>query len=211
MKKYILNISYNNFLFFSFILSIVVIHIFYLSLINPISFEILAYAKENNLAPPRHYSIILKDLEQEICLILFIWSISIIYYNNINIDNLINLADTESLDHFFKIENSNKNYSVFIDNLYDTFQLELSFIRYISWAIPSIGFIGTVRGIGDALSKADEAISGNISNMTESLGIAFNSTFVALLLSILLTLVLTRVETKQDKLIIGLRQKSLSN
>ena len=27
---------------------------------------------------------------------------------------------------------------------------ELSMIRYISWAIPSIGFIGTVRGIGDA-------------------------------------------------------------
>ena len=51
MKKFILNISYNNFLFFSFILSIVLIHIFYLSLINPISFEILAYAKENNLAP----------------------------------------------------------------------------------------------------------------------------------------------------------------
>ena len=29
---------------------------------------------------------------------------------------------------------------------------ELSMIRYISWAIPSIGFIGTVRGIGDALA-----------------------------------------------------------
>ena len=29
---------------------------------------------------------------------------------------------------------------------------ELSIIRYIAWAIPSVGFIGTVRGIGDALA-----------------------------------------------------------
>ena len=35
---------------------------------------------------------------------------------------------------------------------------ELSMIRYISWAIPSIGFIGTVRGIGDALGQADIAV-----------------------------------------------------
>ena len=30
---------------------------------------------------------------------------------------------------------------------------ELSIIRYITWAIPSIGFLGTVRGIGDALGQ----------------------------------------------------------
>ena len=35
---------------------------------------------------------------------------------------------------------------------------ELSMIRYISWAIPSIGFIGTVRGIGEALAQADKAL-----------------------------------------------------
>ena len=31
---------------------------------------------------------------------------------------------------------------------------ELSMVRYIAWAIPSIGFIGTVRGIGEALGEA---------------------------------------------------------
>ena len=30
---------------------------------------------------------------------------------------------------------------------------ELSMIRYIAWAIPSIGFLGTVRGIGQALGQ----------------------------------------------------------
>ena len=212
MKKYLLKISYNNFLFFSFILSVALVHILYLAAINPISFEILAYARENNLSPPRHFSIILKDLEQEICLILFTWSIAIIYFNNANIDNSIQSSELKGLEDFFAVDKSKGkiDYKIFIDNLYDSFQLDLSFIRYISWAIPSIGFIGTVRGIGEALSKADEAISGNISNMTESLGIAFNSTFVALLLSIFLTLILSRIESKQESLIINLRQKSIS-
>ena len=53
---------------------------------------------------------------------------------------------------------------------------ENSMIRYLIWAIPSVGFIGTVRGIGLALSNADQALQGNISLMTENLGIAFNST-----------------------------------
>ena len=57
-------------------------------------------------------------------------------------------------------------------------------IRYISWAIPSIGFIGTVRGIGEALAQADKAVQGDIAGVTQSLGVAFNSTFIALLISI---------------------------
>ena len=64
---------------------------------------------------------------------------------------------------------------------------ENSMIRYLIWAIPSVGFIGTVRGIG-SLSNADQALQGNISLMTENLGIAFNSTFVALIISLILML-----------------------
>ena len=59
-------------------------------------------------------------------------------------------------------------------------------VRYITWAIPSIGFIGTVRGIGDALGQAYKAVEGDISGVTVSLGVAFNSTFVALVLSIIM-------------------------
>jgi hypothetical protein len=56
---------------------------------------------------------------------------------------------------------------------------ELSTIRYIAWAIPSVGFIGTVRGIGAALSQANRAVEGDITGVTMSLGVAFNSTFIA--------------------------------
>jgi biopolymer transport protein ExbB/TolQ len=81
----------------------------------------------------------------------------------------------------------------------DRLDSELAMIRYIAWAIPSIGFIGTVRGIGDALTQAHRAVQGDISGVTESLGTAFNSTFIALLLSLLLMFVLHQLQLKQER------------
>ncbi len=80
---------------------------------------------------------------------------------------------------------------------------ELSMIRYIAWAIPSIGFIGTVRGIGDALGQAHEAVQGNIAGVTASLGVAFNSTFVALVISIVLMFLLHQLQLLQERLVLA--------
>ncbi len=82
-------------------------------------------------------------------------------------------------------------------------EAENSMIRYVIWAIPSIGFIGTVRGIGQALSQADQALAGDIAGMTDSLGVAFNSTLVALLISIFLMLLLHQLQRLQDGLVVG--------
>lgn len=84
----------------------------------------------------------------------------------------------------------------------DRLDSELSMLRYIAWAIPAIGFIGTVRGIGDALSQAHKAVSGDISGVTEGLGVAFNSTLVALILSILLMFLLQALQRKQERLVL---------
>ncbi|MDA0978614.1 MAG: MotA/TolQ/ExbB proton channel family protein [Proteobacteria bacterium] len=77
---------------------------------------------------------------------------------------------------------------------------ELSMIRYIAWAIPSIGFLGTVRGIGQALGQAHKAVQGDIAGVTQSLGVAFNSTFVALLISIIIMFLLHQLQLAQEKL-----------
>jgi biopolymer transport protein ExbB/TolQ len=82
---------------------------------------------------------------------------------------------------------------------------ELSMLRYIVWAIPSIGFIGTVRGIGVALQRADEALQGDISGVTSALGVAFNSTLVALFISILLMLLIHLLQSGQEGLILRLQ------
>lgn len=82
---------------------------------------------------------------------------------------------------------------------------ELSMLRYLVWAIPSIGFIGTVRGIGVALQRADEAIQGDIAGVTSALGVAFNSTLVALFISIVLMLLIHLLQSGQEGLILRLQ------
>lgn len=76
---------------------------------------------------------------------------------------------------------------------------ELSMIRYIAWAIPSVGFIGTVRGIGEALSQAHRAVDGDIAGVTQSLGTAFNSTFIALLISIVVMFLVHQLQLLQER------------
>jgi biopolymer transport protein ExbB/TolQ len=85
----------------------------------------------------------------------------------------------------------------------DRLDSELSMVRYIAWAIPSIGFIGTVRGIGDALGQAYKAVEGDISGVTVSLGVAFNSTFVALVLSIIIMFCLHQLQLSQERLVLN--------
>jgi biopolymer transport protein ExbB/TolQ len=85
----------------------------------------------------------------------------------------------------------------------DRLDSELSMVRYIAWAIPSIGFIGTVRGIGDALGQAYKAVEGDISGVTVSLGVAFNSTFVALVLSIIIMFCLHQLQQAQERLVLN--------
>jgi len=84
----------------------------------------------------------------------------------------------------------------------DRLDSELSMVRYIAWAIPAIGFIGTVRGIGDALAQAHKAVTGDIAGVTEGLGVAFNSTLVALLISIVLMFLLHQLQLSQERLVL---------
>ena len=79
---------------------------------------------------------------------------------------------------------------------------ELSMVRYIIWAIPSIGFIGTVRGIGEALGQAHRAVQGDIVGVTVSLGVAFNSTFVALIISIFIMFLMHQLQLFQERLVL---------
>ncbi len=81
----------------------------------------------------------------------------------------------------------------------DRLDSELSMVRYIAWAIPSIGFIGTVRGIGEALGQAHKAVEGDIAGVTVSLGVAFNSTFVALVISIVVMFFSHQLQLLQER------------
>lgn len=87
-----------------------------------------------------------------------------------------------------------------------------SFIRYTSWAIPSVGFIGTVVGIAQSLGFANEANTPEgIQKVTDSLSIAFDTTLVALLLSVVLMLVIHAVQKQQDDLYTHMKNYVIEN
>jgi biopolymer transport protein ExbB/TolQ len=79
---------------------------------------------------------------------------------------------------------------------------ELALIRFCVWAIPAIGFVGTVRGIGNALAGAQLALRGDTSAVTAGLGVSFNSTFVALIASIILMFVIHELQLRQERLVL---------
>ena len=87
----------------------------------------------------------------------------------------------------------------------DQLDSSLSLVRYIAWAIPAIGFIGTVRGIGLALAFAEDALKGDIAPVIDALGLAFNSTLVALILSMGLMYVMHVVQSRQEAFIIDIQ------
>jgi len=99
------------------------------------------------------------------------------------------------------IQDVSASTNIVMESEADRLESELSMIRYISWAIPSIGFIGTVRGIGEALAQADKAVQGDIAGVTQSLGVAFNSTFIALLISIFLMFLVYQLQLLQERLV----------
>lgn len=57
-------------------------------------------------------------------------------------------------------------------------------VRFITWAIPILGFLGTVLGITEAIANVTpEQLAGSISGVTAGLAVAFDTTALALILS----------------------------
>jgi biopolymer transport protein ExbB/TolQ len=79
---------------------------------------------------------------------------------------------------------------------------KLSMVRFTAWAIPAVGFVGTVRGIGAALQEAQGAMGGDISGVTMGLGITFNATLTALVCCIVVMFWMHQLQQYQDRLVL---------
>jgi len=246
-QKYLSEVIYQ---LFALIISIIVVHAVYVAVIRPNAENIQEQQtrmqeQDESYVPDRSVYIILRDMEQEICIILFFWALSLMSTKAIRTMRERKLLDRTLLPvtagtsilpedarsyarsiqalpeeeqryllprvlltalHRFGSTNSIQATSGTIKELCDgeaeRLESELTIVRYIVWAIPSIGFLGTVRGIGTALGQAHQAVSGDIVGVTMSLGVAFNSTFVALLTSILLMFLLHQLSLMQDRLVL---------
>ena len=91
------------------------------------------------------------------------------------------------------------------ENELDRLDAQLSMVRFTAWAIPAVGFVGTVRGIGRALQEAQGALHGDISGVTLGLGVTFNATLTALVSCILVMFFLHQLQQAQDRLVLDAR------
>ena len=82
---------------------------------------------------------------------------------------------------------------------------KLSMVRFTAWAIPAVGFVGTVRGIGAALQEAQGAMGGDISGVTMGLGVTFNATLTALVACIIVMFWMHQLQQFQDRLVLDCR------
>lgn len=89
-------------------------------------------------------------------------------------------------------------------------QTSYSLPRILVWAIPVLGFIGTVIGIGDAvsgfqgfLSKVDDVdvLREGLVKVTTGLGTAFDTTFLALVISLVVMLPIAYLERQEQHLL----------
>ena len=85
--------------------------------------------------------------------------------------------------------------------------------RILVWAIPLLGFIGTVVGISKAVNGFSgflqdagdvEQIKEGIGTVTGGLAVAFDTTLLALLLSVLVMIPLVLVERYESRLLLGI-------
>ena len=232
---------------FALIIAVIIVHAVYVTLVRPQANAILAeqaqlIAEDETYTPERSLYVLIRDFEQESCLVLMLWAFSIMGFKAIRAVGERKLLQEElvlvpegvrilpedtreyartlqslpdrvrgmllprvllsALERFGSTRNVQDVSSVantLCESEGERLESELSMIRYIAWAIPSVGFIGTVRGIGEALSQAHRAVDGDIAGVTESLGTAFNSTFVALLISIVVMFLVHQLQLLQER------------
>lgn len=235
---------------FALIISVIIVHALYVSVIRPNANAILEEQLARQAAgqpyvAQRSVYVVIRDYEQEACFILMLWALAIMgmkakramderamlqrsllgvregtsilpedtreYSRPIQAlavqrhELLVPRALLTALQRFGSTHNIGSA-STAVKEICDTqserLDSELAMVRYIAWAIPSIGFIGTVRGIGEALGEAHRALQGDIAGVAVSLGVAFNSTFIALVISIVIMFFSHQLQLLQERLVL---------
>ncbi len=87
----------------------------------------------------------------------------------------------------------------------------LAIVHYLAWAIPALGFIGTVRGLGGSftMARADQMDLSDLEFLqgaTNYLNVAFDCTFISLVLSLGVMFLIHAVSREEDELVIDCQQ-----
>ncbi len=235
------------------LLSVIIIHSIYTLIIRPRAEAVLSQRVEitntsnvkTQVLQLRSIYVILKDHEQELCIILMLWSLFLIgrqghetrkarqsldrdyvklgdgqvvlpedarvYQRPLEAlpkeeqDNFLVRLLTVAYNRFGATRSvQDAAEAVRVECEFETASMDtkLSMVRFTAWAIPAVGFVGTVRGIGAALQEAQGAMGGDISGVTMGLGITFNATLTALVCCIVVMFWMHQLQQYQDRLVL---------
>ena len=81
-------------------------------------------------------------------------------------------------------------------------ELKYTFVRYLAWLIPTLGFIGTITGIAGSLEGFGvDGAEPNFDAIKSSLYTAFDTTLLALILSALLIFFIHLCSSKEERML----------
>lgn len=87
-------------------------------------------------------------------------------------------------------------------------------INYLAWAIPAVGFLGTVRGLAGGMSMAsvnEESTAKFLDSATRHMAVAFDCTFVALALSLVLMFLVHAIQRAEESLVLDCQNECQEN
>jgi len=114
--------------------------------------------------------------------------------------NLKNMGQVGDLDNVFQSQASNDE---------DVMESSYNLVKGLIWAIPVLGFIGTVQGLGQAISSFGgvvsnasniEALRPALTGVTAGLATAFDTTYVALVAALGIQLLLVMVRKNEEEM-----------
>lgn len=112
------------------------------------------------------------------------------------------------------VEQANVLLNSSLDLFLHEIDLRYSMVRYVVWAIPTLGFIGTVIGISLALAFAGQVDLQDpslLAELTKRLAVAFNTTLLALMMSAILVFVQHIVQASEERSLNQAGQYCLDN
>lgn len=133
---------------------------------------------------------------------------------NKTIGRLVNTSDTSQMDDVLRTIGD-------VDR--DVVDSSYSMVRYLIWLIPTLGFLGTVLGISLAIAEFPnlisnvsggggmEAIKAGLVEICKQLGVAFDTTLLALIMSAVIAYVMGLIRKKEDNLLSSIDEYCIEN
>lgn len=152
-----------------------------------------------------------------LCLVFFFWGFILLLGKYLLVMNNFRIGNEQSATTLVELWNDYKKSLAiskekvatrkFVELMWQANETFYLFPRYINWAMPILGFIGTVLGIslaageiGRVVGSSGLGVGDSINAALQPLGIAFDTTLVALSLSIFLALAYTLLQRWEEQM-----------